>query len=279
MSFSKVFGMSFTLALLVVICGLSINTNVVSADDPHCNLTADWVHCVGNNRPCHCFDKRNDIIPYSIEKTIALEYNRINVQRTYTDAAYIFDDNIRVTVPPFGIDFTGSAINIAYLYLGDPDVTDSYLILNSTYTKMVQENNVVTAYGLIYYKNLQDNHIFGSTQVIQFVFSNVRKITYIEFHPDTLSVVSNLPALGNNNVTYVCSRIQNECTGANLQYSSVSSCVSFMNSIPYGNPFQLGSGYSFLCRAFHEQLARSFPDIHCLHTGPLNLGPFVTPCN
>jgi hypothetical protein len=243
-----------------------------ASNSPQCNMTESWKNCVGNRRPCPCYDRRNDEIPYSVEKYIFNEYNRIIVQRTYFDAYNIFDQNIQLVVRSLSIFFNGIDVNVGYLFLGDPNYTDLYQILAIYPTNIVQEDNKVTQSSILTFQNVQDGHIFNSTQVIEFTFNNFRKIVYIEIHPDVLTLSLNLPAAADTNITAACNKIQTYCpVGTNLQqFTSIPDCQTFMQSIPFGSPQVLGVGNSYTCRSFHSNLINTpnGAQIHCPHTGP-----------
>lgn len=243
-----------------------------ASNSPQCNMTESWKNCVGNSRPCPCYDRRNEEIPYSVEKYIVNEYNRIIVQRTYPDAYNIFDQYIQLVVRSLSIFFSGIDVNVGYLYLGDPNYTDLYQILAIYPLNTVQENNRVIQTSILTFQNVKTNNIFNSTQAIEFTFNNVRKIVYIEIHPDTQTLALNLPPAANQNITQVCSKIQTYCpVNTSLeQFASINACVTFMNSIPFGSPQVLGVTNSYMCRSFHSDLI-NVPGgdvIHCPHTGP-----------
>jgi hypothetical protein len=74
-----------------------------------------------------------------------------------------------------------------------------------------------------------------------------------------------------------CSRVMSACTGANLQYATMDSCVASCAHFPIGTLADT-SGNSIGCRMYHAMNAISAPDTHCLHAGPAGGGHCGTPC-
>ncbi len=70
---------------------------------------------------------------------------------------------------------------------------------------------------------------------------------------------------------YYCDLIQAACTGANAQYDSVDSCVSYCTTygaLPLGANEDV-DGNTVGCRTYHAGVAATVaPDVHCAHAGP-----------
>lgn len=71
------------------------------------------------------------------------------------------------------------------------------------------------------------------------------------------------------------------------QYASQEACVAYMSSIPVNSPPTTPNfGENLQCKSWHASIAQGDPNtpgsgdsqLHCLHTGQINLGPTVTPC-
>lgn len=264
--------------LLLAVVTIFAACAFASCPDPD----TDWMKCITEGKRCHCYDKRNKAVPNTVDKRTVMYYNDIAVNRNYQDLALIFDPNVVTIVPAFGVRFEGVVANIGYFYLGDPNTSDQYQILNSTILRMVQEDNQVVLFAHQYFQNLQDSHIFNVRLVTYYSLSEDNQQVLIEIYPDSLAIQSNLPGATSLNTTAVCQAIFNDCTGANLaatQYTSVADCITFLNGLPVGSPNQLQFGYTLTCRSFHERLARSDPNTHCMHTGKQNINILVTPCN
>lgn len=245
---------------------------------------------MNNTFPCPCYatacpQNVGTNIPdesLTIEKAIVLEYNRILVDRTYQDAWAFFAPNIVVNVPYFDIQFIGAGVNVAYLYLGDPDISDQYNILSSEVDLMLQQGLTVFARINITYQNLHTEVIWTTTNMWLFVFAENHTVIEEDIYIDSLGTYDVLYATGTLNLDTptLCESIMTDCVGANLQYGGdVPTCVAFMDTVPTEIFGQVANGYSVACRSWHEVLARSDPNVHCEHTGPLKLNPIDTPCN
>jgi len=255
-----------------------------------CNLTTAWQRCVNHTFPCPCYAEAcpqnpgYDIpeVSQTIEKAIVLEYNRILIERTYQDAWFFFAPNIQVNVPYFDISFSGAGVNVAYLYLGDPTISDTYVILNSQIDLMLQQGLTVFARINITYQNLHTEVIWSTTNLWVFTFAENHTVIQEDIYIDSLGTYDILYATGtlNLNTTILCEDIMRDCVGANLQYGgSVATCETFMNTLTVEVIGQVATGDTLFCRSWHEVLARSDPNVHCEHTGPLKINPIVTPCN
>jgi len=255
-----------------------------------CDLTTAWKQCVNHTFPCPCYafecpQNVGQNIPgesLTIEKAMVLEYNRILVERTYQDAWFLFSPNIQVNVPYFDISFTGAGLNVAYLYLGDPSVSDTYVILSSEITLLLQQGLDVFARLNITYQNLHSEVIWSTTNLWVFKFAPNHTIIQEDIYIDSVGTLDILYSTGSLNLdpTTLCQSIMNDCTGANLQYGgSVSACALFMSGLTVEVFGQVANGNTIFCRSWHEVLARSDPNVHCEHTGPLKINPIDTPCN
>ncbi|XWV26713.1 hypothetical protein QJ857_gp0343 [Tupanvirus soda lake] len=265
--------------LVITVIGSSVYANPIQCTDN------TWSKCVNITKPptpreCRrCFDSMNQCSEHTVQKRIVQEYFDISVERRYQDARLIFAEDITSRVPSFSISFTGLEKNIGYLYLNDPDISDQLEILNITILENTQDCDTISSLSRVFYRNVQNSVVFDLIQNVKFEFNELNQISLVEIYPDTLKLVTYAGSTTNTNITSVCEHIQNQCVGSNQQYSDLNDCVTYMESIPFGDVFRLGQGYSFTCRAFHEVLSRSFPDIHCPHVGKLNIDPVHTPCN
>jgi len=255
-----------------------------------CNLTTAWQRCVNHTEPCPCYAQAcpqnvGNNIPgesLTIEKAMVLEYNRILVERTYQDAWFLFAPDIQVNVPYFDISFSGAGVNVAYLYLGDPEISDTYNILDSQVDLLLQQGLTVFARINITYQNLHTLVIWQTTNLWVFTFAENHTVIQEDIYIDSLGTYDILYATGtlNLDVPTLCEDIMRDCVGANLQYGgSIPTCEAFMYSVPTDIFGLVATGDSVECRSWHEVLARSDPNVHCEHTGPLKLNPINTPCN
>jgi len=255
-----------------------------------CNLSNAWKFCVNHTFPCPCYalecpQNRGNDTPWeslTVEKAIILEYNRILFERTYEDAWAIFAPYITLNVPYFQISFTGAATNVAYLYLGDPSVSDQYVILSSEVTEMLQQGYKVYATVSVTYQNTHTGVIWPTTNQWVTTFAPNRTMVLQNIYIDSAGTLDILYATGtlNLNTTTLCQSIMKDCTGANTQYNGdLPTCIAFMNALVVRISGLVATGDSVFCRSFHEVLARSDPEIHCPHTGPLKINPAETPCN
>jgi hypothetical protein len=264
------------IAILLVV----IFAAYVLAGNPHCTSTS-WKACIGSTGHCNpCYDD-NPGSANTVDKAVVLEYNRILVERTYADAYLIFAPNIVVNVPYDGISFAGADLNVNYLYLGDPTVSDTYVILSSTIGTLLQEENVVFARLAITYQNLHSNVIWSSTNLWVFTFSANHTIVQEDIYVDTVGTSTNLYSEGtlNTDIPSLCASIFADCTGTLQPYASLSACQTFMAGLEVERFGQVANGNTVSCRSWHEVLARKDPSVHCEHTGPLKIDPVNTPCN
>ena len=79
-------------------------------------------------------------------------------------------------------------------------------------------------------------------------------------------VASSQPSTPTQLILETCLGVQLACQDENQQYESVDDCISFMNSIDYGN-FDNADLNSVQCRRLHTILAFSRPEQHCSHCG------------
>jgi len=257
---------------------------------PFCNLTTAWQECVNHTFPCLCYAPEcpqnigNNIVGESltVEKAIVEEYNRILLSLNYPAAYAFFSPNILVTVPYFDISFSGAGANVAYLYLGDPDISDEYVILGSVIEVMLQQGLQVFTKLNVTYQNVHTDVIWTTTNIWLFTFAENHTVIEINIYVDSLGTIQNLLSTGTINLdpTTLCEDIMTDCTGSNLQYGGeVATCVAFMETLTVEVYGQIANGNTLFCRSWHEVLARSDPNIHCEHTGPLKINPTLTPCN
>ena len=267
---------------IIVLSLIFILAVVVTANPPSCNYNG-WKNCIGKNKPCPCFDKirPNQHLLNTLEKRVAQEYADIVFERRYNDAALIFADDMVTHVPGFGLTFTGKISNLAYLHLGDPDVSDQFLIIDSEIKDMRQELKRV-------YINIDQTlrqpilgNEFVSSQVWIMDFNDIYQIQEMTIMVDTYLIATKLSIGHLLNISDVCYNIQSSCQGTNQQFDSVEDCQEFMDGLPLTNPdgTVFPQGNTVGCRAWHEINARTLPEIHCIHAGPQVIDPFVTPCN
>jgi hypothetical protein len=68
-----------------------------------------------------------------------------------------------------------------------------------------------------------------------------------------------------------CSRIMQNCTGNNQQYTSMADCTASCAKYPMGTLADMG-GNTLGCRLYHAGAAMTGPDVHCIHAGPAGAG-------
>jgi len=262
-------------SLIIMLC---VIFTVASAT---CNGNS-WQNCVGSTRLfCPCYQIPCLREPETVHKRITQELVDIIVERRYNDAANIFDEFITINVSYFGITVSGVEAAVAYLFLGDPDISDQYEVLNATIVSDAQERRHLFTKVRQYFRVLTTNVVYTYDAIWELKFNKERRITEWNIYIDSLQVQVQQGVNLDLNITSVCTNIQNDCSGTNQQFATVQDCITFMSGIPLApqNPAQIFSGNTVVCRSFHELLARSLPDLHCLHVGTQNLGPFATPCN
>lgn len=64
-----------------------------------------------------------------------------------------------------------------------------------------------------------------------------------------------------------CTELMAACSGANLQYSSLESCLGVCGTFPQGMVGDV-TGNSLACRLYHTGAAAEDADTHCVHAGP-----------
>ncbi|KAK4497198.1 hypothetical protein PRZ48_011648 [Zasmidium cellare] len=72
----------------------------------------------------------------------------------------------------------------------------------------------------------------------------------------------------------LCPVIQQRCTGADQQFSTVQDCTQQLSAKPFGN-FDEAWGDNIACRTIHIILTMVRPDVHCPHVGPSGGGKCV----
>jgi len=259
----------------------------------NCDGPLNFLSCVGQpiDQPCHCYEKSR--APANTPQKKIMEYYRDNlVSRNYSAFASFLALDATAHVPQFGIavhgnaQVTGREAVIVYHQLGDPAVSDRYEILSAEFIEMQQEYNKVFARLTGTYHVL--NPAPGRPSVSQtendwlFTFDPATgEVTDMAFIVDTYWVVTNLQSAFNNTSEFICDGLQTVCVGANTQFSSHADCMAFMQTVPavLNQAPSLLSGFTRRCRSFHLGLAHTLPQLHCMHVGPLNIGPGSTPCN
>jgi len=221
-----------------------------------------------------------------------MAYYRDNlVSRNYSAFASFLAIDATAHVPQFGLAVhgndvvTGREAVIVYHQLGDPNVSDRYEILAAEFIEMQQEYNKVFARLSVTFHVLNPPTGGPSVSTIEndWVFTHnpaTGEVTDMAFITDTYWVVTNIQNNFNNTAQYICDGLATTCIGSNAQFSSHADCMAFMNTVPAVNTQapSLLNGFTRRCRSFHLGLAHTLPQLHCLHVGPLNIGPGVTPC-
>lgn len=251
-----------------------------------------WQNCVGNGGSCWpCYDRICSLSPClhkdfydTVEKEVAKQLSTIIVDRSYPLAGPLFAEDIVVKVPAFGIEIEGREAAVLYLFLGDPAISDQYVVLSSEYTQLIQELNVVFGEIDQYLQSVRSGVFFSPYATWKFTFNDKNEISEWVVGIDSLAIQLNLAGQLDLNTTSLCSLIQSRCVDANQQYADLDECVTFMNSIPLvpTNPANIFQGDTVTCRSFHSVLFLA-PDplaqaVHCPHTGQVPDTPLSTPC-
>lgn len=82
---------------------------------------------------------------------------------------------------------------------------------------------------------------------------------------------------GNPACMNYCTELMSACSGPNLQYSSLESCLGVCATFPEG---MLGdvTGQSLACRLYHTGAAAEDAETHCVHAGPGGANACGTNC-
>lgn len=64
----------------------------------------------------------------------------------------------------------------------------------------------------------------------------------------------------------VCAVAQDVCKGSLQQYKDIADCTTFLNTLPVGQPYELGQN-TISCRLMHANMVRLRPSVHCPHLG------------
>jgi hypothetical protein len=196
----------------------------------------------------------------------------------------MFALDVNFTVIGFGYSFFGRDVAFGYVEINNPAVSDLFEIIGTQPTITYQTRNTVNARVFQTWKSLQlpDSsplQIWNNDQFIEFDLNEYNQIQNLTAFLDTAAFISRFPANENVDIPTLCNAINQTCFGTNQQYDTVADCITFMTSIDMNIPVQPpASGNSVQCRAFHEVLARTLPNIHCMHTGTMKISPLVTPC-
>jgi len=219
----------------------------------------------------------------TVHEAIVIEFHRLNFEGKFAEMVGLLDPAIELRVPGFGVVLHGVQEVAGYLILSDPNVSDSYIILQSELRNLIQQRfEIMTELHQVFQSAQDPSIVINPYETWRIEFSNRRLISNWTLGVDSQLISSSLGGSLDQNITSVCTNIQQDCQAGNQQYASVQDCINFMVSIPFVGPngfSDIFAQYSFLCRSFHELLARSLPDIHCHHVGPNTVvSPFVTPC-
>lgn len=247
----------------------------------HCNDNS-WKQCINKVGKCKCYENPPKKVQNTIEKRIVVEYSEIIVERRYEDANLIFSPFIKTLIVFSGASYIGKEENVDYLYLGDPDISDIYLINSIDIYSLIQEGLTVWAHVAINYTVLHGNPPpppFVSDALWEITFAANHTIKQIDIYVDTYTLYNSIIQNGgfDTNVTSLCTNIQNDCIGIYTQYNDLATCIAYMNSIPIAGP-EVTFGNNVLCRSWHEVLARKLPSVHCMHTGTMKIDIKTTPC-
>lgn len=178
---------------------------------------------------------------------------------------------------------TGEQAVIVYHLLGDPAVSDRYELLKSDIVLSLQEEDKVMALVDVRYHILNPGPGIPSLKDTQSIWiftfhPQTREVTDITIYIDTLFIATSIQASYNTTPEFICSGLEQFCDPAGYpQFSSHAECLAYMDAVPDGMTGQL-SGFNRHCRSFHLELAEQLPQLHCVHVGPQNLGPTITPC-
>jgi hypothetical protein len=91
----------------------------------------------------------------------------------------------------------------------------------------------------------------------------------LEINDRTVPPIAGYPAMltaHNNTIKSTCAAIQQRCTGAYQQYTSVDDCYSYVSTID-GGGWARGDQASLQCVSLHLILTQFRPDVHCMHVG------------
>jgi len=225
------------------------------------------------------------------DQTIVMEIITQNwLNRTYSNLIPYYTDDIVFSVNIEAFKYVGLPTVIAYFALGDPNISDSFLTLDSQLVYTVSSGNVLMSAYNQTIKSLQlseGQNIYWDVQIELASFNQYNKIYQHEIFVNGLLVYTYYPMLTDPNSTKTCLIVDEYCTGSLTQYDSFEDCMDFMNSIPLLKGFYAQSvGVSDVgCRAFHASLIPALPEVHCPHSGPFNAilsqgpdGIAITPC-
>ncbi|XMA15213.1 hypothetical protein WAI453_008004 [Rhynchosporium graminicola] len=70
----------------------------------------------------------------------------------------------------------------------------------------------------------------------------------------------------------LCTQIQENCSGPNLQYNSTAGCNAIMATKEFGSYDEVW-GDNVVCRNIHVMLTHVRPEVHCPHVGPRGGSP------
>lgn len=249
----------------------------LSAATPTCDDS--WQSCVGSSAPCvkgGCWGWPANPSNTAHKEVIKFLADAI-LTTNFPSTAFLLDENACINVPGFGIHLCGRDVVVSYLYL--PLITDAYVVTASSIKSIDQE-------GLHAIANL-DQSLYILTKGItiqpftywEFEFNDAHQIKTWTIATDTYMIANALDQELDLNSTSLCTSIQSNCQGTYQQFTSVQSCIDFMNGLRQpANMLELGSGNTKRCRAFHNILAGPLPEKHCSHAGPQVIDPAKTPC-
>lgn len=263
---------------LTLVTTLLLTLIVGSIAVPQCDDS--WQQCVGSTKPCvkgGCWGWPSNV-QNTVHKEVVQYFNdEVILPGNFEAIAFALDPNVCVSVPSFSIQFCGLQKFIGYLYL--PVTSDLYAITNTTVGTMVQE-------GLTIFTNVyQEFTILTTGQKLNLIsvwevhFNDAHQIIDWIITPDALAIFTNLNPDLTLNITNICTKIQDRCTGDHVQFVSFDDCLSFYDNRRLSDgPSVLGTGNTVQCGEFHTILTATQPEVHCMHVGPFVIDPLMTPC-
>eukprot|EP01098_Paradermamoeba_levis_P009499 TRINITY_DN3969_c0_g1_i1.p1 TRINITY_DN3969_c0_g1~~TRINITY_DN3969_c0_g1_i1.p1 ORF type:complete len:343 (+),score=109.45 TRINITY_DN3969_c0_g1_i1:95-1030(+) len=187
--------------------------------------------------------------------------------------------NICGRVHPFGKHCDPRNVAEYFYGLTPNNITfDSFpyvFILDVMMTRFFVDLETKTAFSTINYVcgPLNRAYVMNATQVGTFRFDDNDKILEFDLWNPLYSASTRRginyadPLYRATLYNETCSRHSRFCTGPNKQYESIEGCVSFLKTIPFGEP-DVFTANNVLCRNQHATLIQLRPEVHCMHVGP-----------
>jgi len=271
--------------------------NATAANKCRCDFNVVWGT---NGVQCKKCDPPRQIIyiggnPYCVdgqecENAVAendkQELRRNKVQEIYTDLvaptpiqiltgqksiAHIFAPDVRGRVTPLG-KFIGFQGTLEYFY----GLSAAQNIVSQVFIKsLVSTGDKVSVEVDIFFNYPPPQTPQNLTQMGFYTFNSDNLVSSFDLVILNLGAAVDIPAFAQPQaIQQICQTISGPSGTCPTTYATVTDCVNFMNTIPFGS-WNRANSNTVVCRQLHTILTPLRPDIHCPHVSPSGGGACI----